>query len=133
MPMSFDLKKLDFKKTEEFFRKHLQLIIVVLIVFLGFYFLQQKPQKIAVFDFKSTYATFLKETEASRISKEKQSILVKNFPIAVNDAVNNYVAKHHAVVLVNAAVVGGAVDATPEIQELIAKEMHKLSHSKTNG
>jgi conjugal transfer pilin signal peptidase TrbI len=127
MPMNFDLKKI-----EEFFKTHLQIIVIVLIVTFGFCFFMPKQQKIAFFDLKTTYALFLKEASVNHLTKEKQSILSKNFPIAVNNAVENYAVKHHAVVFVSSAVMAGAIDATQEIQDLIAKEMYQLTQSKKN-
>ena len=87
---------------------------------------ESRPKTAVVFDFKQTYATFLKEALDRKLPEEEMKKLGAKFPQAVTNAANYYVKKHYAIIYTKGAVFAGAVDVTPEIQKLIAKEMQKI-------
>lgn len=97
-------------------------VVIILLAILCF-----KPRNPAFvsFDFKSTYNAFLVEAAKEKILPEQLKLLGMRFPNAVNRAVNEYATKHHAIVFMSGAVMAGVVDATAEIQKLIAKEMQR--------
>ncbi|OGT07987.1 MAG: hypothetical protein A2X78_00735 [Gammaproteobacteria bacterium GWE2_37_16] len=87
--------------------------------------IESRQKTVVVFDFKQTYAIFLKEALNRKLPEDEMRKIGARFPQAVANAANYYAKKHHVIIYTKGAVVAGAEDATPEIQKLIAKEMQK--------
>jgi type-F conjugative transfer system protein TrbI len=108
--------------------KKIKLLLLVLGIFLLiFFFVNLRPPKAVIFDFKSTYNEFLAEAVKQKLPEEKLKILGKRFPEAVTYAVDTYVKKHYVIIYSKSAVFAGAEDVTRDIQELIAEKMQELA------
>lgn len=79
--------------------------------------------KIVTFDEKGTIQAFVRQISIQgNVSSNKKEI-THRFKLALQGAVNQYIAKNEAVILKPSGVVGGAKDITPDIQRLIASKM----------
>lgn len=78
-----------------------------------------------IFDFKSTYTTFVKEALDRKLPEEELKKLGRHFALTVAFVCLNYSQHHHVVIYNKGAIMAGAEDVTEELQSLIAKEMEK--------
>lgn len=72
-------------------------------------------------DVKSTLDAYHQELVKKNLSLEEQTERLAYFADTLHDVIAEYNARHNTIVLVSAAVVGGAVDITPQIQTAIVE------------
>ncbi|MDF4734249.1 type-F conjugative transfer system protein TrbI [Vibrio parahaemolyticus] len=77
------------------------------------------PPTFVSVDVKSTLNAYHQELIKKEMSLEEQTKRLTLFADIMHEEINAYNAQHNTIALVSAAVVGGAVDITPQIQRSI--------------
>ncbi|TFH89366.1 type-F conjugative transfer system protein TrbI [Vibrio ouci] len=81
---------------------------------------QNTPRLVSV-DVKSTLTAYHQELVKTDISLEEQTQRLTRFADIMDEEIAKYNARHNTIALVSAAVVGGAMDITPQIQRAIVQ------------
>jgi len=97
----------------------------VFIFFFTLLWLHIRQPTAVIFDFKSTYTTFVKEALERKLPEEELKKLGRHFALTVAFVCWDYSQRHHVVIYNKGAIMAGAEDVTEELQRLIAKEMEK--------
>lgn len=82
-------------------------------------FLSQPSPTFVSVDVKSTLNAYHQELIKKEMSLEEQTRRLTHFADIMHEEIEAYNAQHNTIALVSAAVVGGAVDITPQIQRSI--------------
>lgn len=88
-------------------------------------FMMQSAPTIVTFDVRSTLEKYQQTLMRKNLSLEEQTARLTHFADIMNDEINAYHIEHNATVIVDAAVVGGAPDITPQIQRAIVTRYEK--------
>lgn len=89
--------------------------------------IQLNQPHFVVFDMKGTVDAFIDQSVQRPLSSEQKENVSKRFNRALEDSLREYQFSHHALVLVAPAVISGADDITPAIQQSIAARMRDSS------
>jgi len=81
---------------------------------------QHTPTFVSV-DVKSTIDAYHQALIKKDIGLEEQTKRLTHFASIMHEEIAEYNAQHNTIALVSAAVVGGAVDVTPQIQRAIVE------------
>ncbi|EFS5057062.1 type-F conjugative transfer system protein TrbI [Salmonella enterica] len=79
--------------------------------------------EVVVFGMKQTVDAFFDSASQKKLSEAEAKILSERFNRAMEDSLQAWQRKHHALILVAPAVVQGAPDITRDIQQDIATRM----------
>lgn len=83
--------------------------------------LEQTATSFVSVDVKSTLDAYHQELIKKDMSLEEQTKRLTHFANIMHEEIAEYNAQHNTIALVSAAVVGGAVDVTPQIQRAIVE------------
>lgn len=75
------------------------------------------------FDMKTTVDRFMDQSARHHLDEATSRALTARFTASLNQSLTAWQAAHHALILVKPAVVGGADDITPAIQQDVARRM----------
>lgn len=75
------------------------------------------------FDMKTTVDRFMDQSARHHLDEAASRALTARFTASLNQSLTAWQASHHALILVKPAVVGGADDITPAIQQDVALRM----------
>ena len=100
-------------------------VLLALMLSLVSIALSIQPPRIASFDMKATLQLFSKQFAAQELSDDERQKVIARFSRAMEAGADEYSNDHRMVVLVSPAVVEGAVDATPVIQEAIKARLQQ--------
>lgn len=78
---------------------------------------------VVTFDMKGTMDAFLQQTAQLSLDEPQTKALVANFNAALSHSLEDWQARHHAIILVAPAVVSSQHDITAEIQNTVARTM----------
>ncbi|WP_394252841.1 type-F conjugative transfer system protein TrbI [Vibrio profundi] len=84
-------------------------------------FLSQSSPTFVSVDVKSTLNAYHQALIKKEMSLEEQTEQLTQFADIMHEEIEAYNAQHNTIALVSAAVVGGAVDVTPQIQRAIVE------------
>lgn len=99
---------------------------ISLVVSMVTVFLMTPPSPLIVtFNVKQTLEDYQQALIKKNINIEEQTLRLAEFADVIHQEVNAYRLEHHAIVLVDAAVVAGAIDVTPHIQQAILHHYQK--------
>ncbi|UCQ29564.1 type-F conjugative transfer system protein TrbI (plasmid) [Edwardsiella tarda] len=86
--------------------------------------LAQWVQPVTVsFDMAGTVNSFMAQAAQQSLDNNQMTALTARFNTALSASLTDYQRRHRAVILVSAAVVGGAEDITAQIQQAVAEQM----------
>lgn len=89
--------------------------------------LSEKGSTVVTFNQDVINQQFVTQLSQYTLSDEMIRVKTDAFKKAVHEALRDYAAKHHALVMMQKNVVAGGRDATQEIEKLIAIHMRKSS------
>jgi conjugal transfer pilin signal peptidase TrbI len=75
------------------------------------------------FDMKTTVDRFMDQSARHHLDETASRALTARFTASLNQSLTAWQASHHALILVKPAVVSGADDITPAIQQDVARRM----------
>ncbi|EBS1405088.1 type-F conjugative transfer system protein TrbI [Salmonella enterica] len=75
------------------------------------------------FDMAGTVNSFMAQAATQSLDEAQIKALTARFNTALSDSLTAYQREHRAVIIVAPAVVGGAEDITPVVQQAIAEKM----------
>ncbi|MCK6263825.1 type-F conjugative transfer system protein TrbI [Vibrio sp. ZSDE26] len=84
-------------------------------------FLSQPSPTFVSVDVKSTLDAYHQALIKKEMSLDEQTERLTQFADIMHEEIEAYNAQHNTIAFVSAAVVGGAVDVTPQIQRAIVK------------
>lgn len=82
-----------------------------------------RQQKTVSFDMAGTVNSFMAQAATQSLDEAQIKALTARFNTALSDSLTAYQLEHRAVIIVAPAVVGGAEDITPVVQQAIAEKM----------
>ncbi|HFE4537113.1 TPA: type-F conjugative transfer system protein TrbI [Escherichia coli] len=82
-----------------------------------------RQPKTVSFDMAGTVNSFMSQAATQSLDETQIKALTARFNTALSDSLTVYQREHRAVIIVAPAVVGGAEDITPVVQQSIAEKM----------
>lgn len=82
-----------------------------------------RQPKTVSFDMAGTVNSFMAQAATQSLDEPQIKALTARFNTALSDSLTAYQHEHRAVIIVAPAVVGGAEDITPVVQQAIAEKM----------
>ncbi|TQN75488.1 UNVERIFIED_ORG: conjugal transfer pilin signal peptidase TrbI [Citrobacter freundii] len=82
-----------------------------------------RQPKIVSFDMAGTVNSFMAQAATQSLDESQIKTLTARFNTALSDSLTTYQHEHRALIIVAPAVVGGAEDITPVVQQTIAEKM----------
>lgn len=82
-----------------------------------------RQPKTVSFDMAGTVNSFMSQAADKSLDEAQIKALTVRFNTALSDSLTAYQREHRAVIIVAPAVVGGAEDITPVVQQSIAEKM----------
>lgn len=89
------------------------------------FMMMQRAPTVVTFDVKSTLENYQQALIKKDLSLDQQTARLTHFADIMSQEVQAYHIKHNAIVVVDAAIVGGAIDITPQIQQAIIQRYQK--------
>ena len=113
------------------YRKDTLYILAIAFCLIFSFYTRLSIPKIVIFDLKGTYKTYLKQAAQRHLAAAQMEQSGKHFAAALSYSLESYQKSHpNHTLFVKPAVLSGAKDVTPEIQQLIAKRMQKSEKSE---
>lgn len=97
--------------------------IVALNTGIALLLMEWRQPKTVSFDMAGTVNSFMSQAAEKSLDEAQIKALTARFNMALSDSLTAYQREHRAVIIVAPAVVGGAEDITPVVQQTIAEKM----------